>query len=337
MSDAERVLEASGLRVWYAMPGRAERRLVAVDGIDLVVHAGECLGLVGESGSGKSSLGRAVLGLLPEGAGEEGELRVAGSQTIGMSAAELQKLRGEKVSLIFQEPMGRLDPLMRVEDQFVEMIRAHRHGISRARARRMCHETLASLGIPPRRARQWPHEFSGGMRQRIMIGLGIVLRPRLVVADEPTTALDTLVQAQILDILRRLADEQQIAVLLITHNIGAVAEICDRVAVMYAAKVVEVGSVEQVLGAPAHPYTQGLVSSVIHLDTEELSSIPGSPPDLAAPPPGCRFHPRCPYVMDVCSSVEPPAVAVGDGAAACWLHVPEASRPTMAPPRGTPP
>ena len=251
--------------------------------------------------------------------------------------AELQELRGEKVSLIFQEPMGRLDPLMRVEDQFVEMIRAHRHGVSKARARRMCHETLASLGIPPRRARQWPHEFSGGMRQRIMIGLGIVLRPRLVVADEPTTALDTLVQAQILDILRRLADDQQIAVLLITHNIGAVAEICDRVAVMYAAKVVEVGRVEQVLVAPAHPYTRGLVSSVIHLDTEELSSIPGSPPDLAKPPPGCRFHPRCPYVMDVCSSVEPPAVAVGGGTVACWLHVPEGSRPTTARPPGTPP
>jgi oligopeptide/dipeptide ABC transporter ATP-binding protein len=328
MTGAGHVLEVDGLRVWYSTP---KGRLVAVDGIDLSVAAGECLGLVGESGSGKSSLARAILGLLPEGAGEEGDLRVAGEQVIGMSASELRELRGEKVSLIFQEPMSRLDPLMRVEDQFVEMIVAHRHEVSKAEARRMCHETLASLGIPPRRARQWPHEFSGGMRQRIMIGLGIVLRPRLVVADEPTTALDTLVQAQILEILRSLADDQGIAVLLITHNIGAVAEICDRVAVMYAAKVVEVGSVEQVLAAPAHPYTQGLVASVIDLDTQALSSIPGSPPDLAEPPPGCRFHPRCPQVMDLCRSIEPPTVAVGDGTAACWLHVPEGSRPVPVP------
>ena len=327
MSGAEPVLEAHGLTVWYSTP---HGRLVAVDGVDLSVEAGECLGLVGESGCGKSSLGRAVLGLLPEGAGEAGELRVAGEDVTALSASGLRALRGEKVSLIFQEPMSRLDPLMRIEDQFVEMIVAHRPESSKDEARRMCHETLRSLRIPPGRARQYPHEFSGGMRQRIMIGLGIVLRPRLVVADEPTTALDTLVQAQILEILRALADDRGIAVLLITHNVGAVAEICDRVAVMYAAKVVEVGGVEQVLAAPAHPYTQGLVSSVIRLDTEELSSIPGSPPDLADPPPGCRFHPRCPYAMDVCRSVAPPPVAVGDGAVACWLHVPEASRPAPA-------
>ena len=193
----------------------------------------------------------------------------------------------------------------------------------------MCHETLSALGIPPRRAGQYPHEFSGGMRQRIMIGLAIVLHPRLVVADEPTTALDTLVQAQILRILRGLSDDRGIAVMLITHNIGAVAETCDRVAVMYAAKIVEVGSVDQVLSAPAHPYTQGLIASVIHLESESLSSVPGAPPDLAAPPPGCRFHPRCPHVMEVCRSVEPPPVPVGDGTVACWLHVPEAARPAL--------
>jgi oligopeptide/dipeptide ABC transporter ATP-binding protein len=327
VSNAAHVLEARGLRVWYSTP---KGRLVAVDGVDLSVEAGECVGLVGESGCGKSTLGRSILGLLPEGAGESGELRVAGLQVIGMSGSELRELRGEKVSLIFQEPMSRLDPLMRVEDQFVEMIVAHRPGVTKAEARHMCHETLRSLGIPPRRARQYPHEFSGGMRQRIMIGLGIVLRPPLVVADEPTTALDTLVQAQILEILRSLADDHGIAVLLITHNIGAVAEICDRVAVMYAAKVVEVGSVEQVLAAPGHPYTQGLIASVIDLDTETLSSIPGAPPDLADPPAGCRFHPRCPYVMEVCRSVEPPTVAVGGSAVACWLHVPEDARAAPA-------
>ena len=267
MTDARHVLEARALRVWYSTP---KGRLVAVDGIDLTVEAGECLGLVGESGCGKSSLARAILGLLPEGAGEEGELSVAGAPVIGVSPSELRALRGEKVSLIFQEPMSRLDPLMRVEDQFIEMIVAHRREVSKAEARRMCHATLASLGIAALRARQYPHEFSGGMRQRIMIGLGIVLQPRLVVADEPTTALDTLVQAQILEILRSLADDQGIAVLLITHNIGAVAETCDRVAVMYAAKVVEVGTAQQVLSSPAHPYTQGLIAPVINLDTETL-------------------------------------------------------------------
>lgn len=328
MTGAGPVLEARDLRVWYSTPGgRGQGRLIAVDGIDLTVEAGECLGLVGESGCGKSSLARAILGLLPEGAGEEGELSVAGAPVIGASPSDLRALRGEKVSLIFQEPMSRLDPLVRVEDQFVETIIAHRREVSKAEARRMCHATLASLGIPPLRAGQYPHEFSGGMRQRIMIGLGIVLQPRLVVADEPTTALDTLVQAQILEILRSLADDHGIAVLLITHNIGAVAETCDRVAVMYAAKVVEVGSVQQVLTSPGHPYTRGLIASVIHLDTEALSSIPGSPPDLADPPTGCRFHPRCPHVMEVCRSVEPPTIGFGDGTVACWLHVPEGDRP----------
>src|SRR5437870_10076515 len=208
--------------------------------------------------------------------------------------------------------MGRLDPLMRGVDHFVEVVRARRPGTPKDEARRMCRDVLAAMGIPPQRAEQYPHELSGGMRQRVMIGLGVVLHPRLVVADEPTTALDTLVQAQILQILRGLADDQGIAVMLITHNIGAVAETCERVAVMYAAKIVEVGSVGKVLSAPAHPYTQGLIASVIHLESKSLSSIPGAPPDLAAPPPGCRFHPRCPHVMAVCRSVEPPPVPLGD-------------------------
>jgi len=167
------------------------------------------------------------------------------------------------------------------------------------------------------------------MRQRVMIGLGIVLRPSLIVADEPTTALDTITQAQILRILRTLATDQGISVMLITHNLGAVAQTCDRVAVMYAGKIVEVGGVAQVLDGPKHPYTQGLLASVIQLDTTSLSSIPGAPPDLAAPPRGCRFHPRCPHAMAVCQ-VEPPVVAAGDGSVACWLHVPVEARPALA-------
>ena len=332
-APAAPALEARHLRVWYHTP---RRPLVAVDGVELTVGPGECLGLVGESGCGKSTLGRAILGLLPEGAGSDGALLVGGTDVAALGAEELRRLRGEEVSLIFQEPMGRLDPLMRVVDHFVEVVRAHRPGTPRDEARRMCREVLAAMGIPPQRAEQYPHELSGGMRQRVMIGLGIVLRPRLVVADEPTTALDTLVQAQILQLLRDLADEHGIAVLLITHNLGAVAETCDRVAVMYAGRIVEVGPVDQILATPRHPYTQGLLASVIHLGTATLTSIPGAPPDLADPPPGCRFHPRCPHVMPLCRSHDPPAVDVGNATVACWLHVPAEAFPP-SPPGGTPP
>ncbi|HET9442077.1 MAG TPA: ABC transporter ATP-binding protein [Acidimicrobiales bacterium] len=316
-------LQLEGLRVWY---GTAEGRLVAVDGIDLTVGRGETVGLVGESGCGKSTLGRAVLRLLPEGAGSEGAVVVGGRDVMALAPEEVRRLRGEDVSLIFQEPMTRLDPLMRVRDHFVELIRAHRPKTTRREAHRMTAEVLAAMGIPPHRSTQYPHQFSGGMRQRIMIALGIVLRPRLVVADEPTTALDVLVEAQILEILRDLAAADDIAVLLITHNLGIVAEVCDRVAVMYAGKIVEVGPVEEVFRRPRHPYTQGLLASVIHLGSTTLSSVAGAPPDLARPPSGCRFHPRCPHAMQVCPAREPPrVVAAGAGGTevACWLHGPD--------------
>jgi oligopeptide/dipeptide ABC transporter ATP-binding protein len=304
--------------------------LWAVDGVDLELYPGEALGLVGESGSGKSSLGRAVMSLMPPGGQVRGSVRVGDTEVVGAPAGVLRRMRGEHVALVFQEPMTRLDPLMRVSDHFVEAIRTHRPGMSRAAARRMAQDALAQMGIPRTRVDYYPHEFSGGMRQRIMLALGIVLHPSLLIADEPTTALDVIVEAQILDILARLRRDEGVGVLLITHNLGIVAETCDRVAVMYAGKIVEIGPVDRVFGDPKHPYTQGLLASTISLDTTALHSIPGFPPDLVEPPPGCRFAPRCPARMPHCTDAVPAPAEVGAGQrAACYLY-PGADRNRVA-------
>lgn len=312
------ILSIRDVHVSYRTPRGV---VVAVDGVDLDVAEGEAVGLVGESGCGKSTLGRAIIGILPEEGSARGTIELGGRDFSGLPAAERRKLRGEEVALVFQEPMTRLNPLMRIDDHFVETIRAHQPEVSKDAARRKGREALASMGIPPTRASAYPHEFSGGMRQRIMIALGIVLRPRLVVADEPTTALDVIVEAQILGILEDLKRSYRMGLLLITHNLAIVAQTCDRIAVMYAGKIVEIGDVRAVFSEPKHPYTQGLLRSLIHLDTTQLSSIPGAPPDLLAPPPGCRFAPRCPHRMDVCTQREPRLADV-DGAqdAACFLY-----------------
>jgi oligopeptide/dipeptide ABC transporter ATP-binding protein len=303
-------LEVRDIRVTY---GSARGPVVAVDGVDLTIWPGESVGLVGESGCGKSTLGRAIVGVLPEESSVEGRVVVAGDDLREMSAAELRRARGERVALVFQEPMTRLDPLQRVEDHFVETIRAHRPEVKKREARRMARHALAAMRIPPTRARNYPHEFSGGMRQRIMIALGIVLDPELVIADEPTTSLDVIVEAQILDLLDDLRRRLDMGLLLITHNLGIVAETCDRVAVMYAGKIVELAPVDVLFASPKHPYAQGLLASVISLDTVKLASIPGSPPDLLHPPVGCRFAERCPFAMEVCHRVEPVRARLDDG------------------------
>lgn len=323
----EPVLRVRELRVGYRTP---RGPLWAVDGVDVEVRKGESVGLVGESGCGKSSLGRALLNLMPPGGGVRGEVHLAprgdapedaGVDLLTASRSQLRALRGNRVSLVFQEPMTRLDPLMRVSDHFVEAVRAHRPQASKREARRMGEDALAQMGIPRTRIDNFPHEFSGGMRQRIMIALGIVLRPQLVVADEPTTSLDVIVEAQILDILERLRRDEDVGLLLVTHNLGIVAETCDRVAVMYGGKIVEIGPVEQVFTAPQHPYTQGLLASTISLETSELHSIPGAPPDLVDPPPGCRFAARCPEAMARCTEVVPRLARVArEQHAACILH-----------------
>jgi peptide/nickel transport system ATP-binding protein len=319
------VLELRDLRVWYGTEGEPVR---AVDGVSLEIAAGETLGLVGESGCGKSTLGRGILGLLPEAAATAGEVRFRDQDLVRLDAAELRALRGPELGLIFQEPMTRLDPLLTIEDHFLETLRTHEPGLDGEEMRRRSLETLAGMGIPPTRFRQYPHEFSGGMRQRIMIALALVLEPALVVADEPTTALDVIVEAQILAILADLRRNFDTALLLITHSLGVVAEACDRVAVMYAGEIVESGEASRIFSEPAHPYTRELLRSIISLQTTELHYIPGAPPDLVDPPPACRFHPRCPHAMKVCATKHP--IEVTDDAGrrvSCWLHGPESEIP----------
>ena len=319
------VVSVRDLRVYYGTPRGAVR---AVDGVSLDIGAGEVLGLVGESGCGKSTLGRGILGLLPEGAVSDGQVLYDGRNLVGMSVKELRHLRGPDLGLIFQEPMTRLNPLMRIEDHFRETLEQHEPGLTAQEVKKRSLETLGRMGIPPTRFRQYPHEFSGGMRQRIMIALALVLRPKLLIADEPTTALDVIVEAQILSILADLRENFGTALLLITHNLGIVAEACDRVAVMYAGKIAEEGAARDVFAEPAHPYTRELLRSTISLDTTELHSIPGAPPDLIDPPPACRFHPRCPDAMVVCASKDPVEQVLDDGRRVlCWLHGPEQAIP----------
>jgi peptide/nickel transport system ATP-binding protein len=325
VSAAGAVLQARDLRVWYGTEGDPVR---AVDGVSLDIPAGATLGIVGESGCGKSTLGRGILGLLPEGAATAGSVRFKGRELLELSPAELRALRGPELGLIFQEPMTRLDPLLSIEDHFLETLSAHRPDLERDEMRRRSIEALAGMGIPPTRFSQYPHEFSGGMRQRIMIALALVLEPALVVADEPTTALDVIVEAQILGILADLRANFDAALMLITHNLGIVAEACDRVAVMYAGEVVEEGDARQIFSEPAHPYTRELLRSTVSLATTDLHYIPGAPPNLVEPPPACRFHPRCPDAMKVCAARHPIEVHKGEGQrVSCWLHGPESEIP----------
>jgi peptide/nickel transport system ATP-binding protein len=277
----------------------------ALDNISLDVASGESVGIVGETGSGKSTLGKTVLEILPPRTEVNGRVLFLGKELSQLDHDAIRHTRGEKIALIFQDPMTRLNPLMTIADHFVEAIRAHER-VSKQEALRRAEATLTSMRVPESRIHNYPHEFSGGMRQRIMIALALVLNPSLLVADEPTTSLDVIVEAQILEILEDLKRTYKMSLLLITHNLGIVAEVCDRVAVFYAGKIVEIGSADDIFNRPIHPYTRLLLQSIIHLDTKELHSIEGVPPDLVSPPTGCRFHPRCPYAQAVCREKVPP-------------------------------
>jgi peptide/nickel transport system ATP-binding protein len=301
------LLEVEDLRVQFATEDGIVR---AVDGVSLSVEEGRTLGIVGESGSGKSVTGLTVMGLTrARNATVSGEIRFDGDNVLAMGEQRLRSLRGNDIAMIFQDPLSSLHPYYTVGKQLVEAYRTH-HGASKQQGRERAAEMLNMVGIPDPRGRldAYPHEFSGGMRQRAMIAMALINEPRVLIADEPTTALDVTVQAQILDVIQKLQQELRMAVIMITHDLGVVAELADEVTVMYAGRVVERASTDVIFDSPQHPYTWGLLGSIPRLSAprgEELVPISGRPPSLIARPSGCSFHPRCPYVRPAHTEVDP--------------------------------
>ncbi|TRW88023.1 ABC transporter ATP-binding protein [Mycolicibacterium sp. 018/SC-01/001] len=326
---SEPLLEVQDLRVGFATEDGVVQ---AVEGVSFSLAAGEILAIVGESGSGKSVTAQTLTGLTRSPNSRiTGSVTYRGRELVGLDDRGLQDIRGEEIAMVFQDPMSSLNPVYRVGDQIIEMIRAHRD-VPKSEASRRAAELLAAVGIPnpESRLRSYPHEFSGGMRQRVMIAMALALEPAVLIADEPTTALDVTVQAQILRLLAQLNAERGLAVVLITHDLGVVAEVADRVAVMYAGQIVEDGSLDDIFYRPQHPYTWGLLGSLARLDrprSERLAQIPGQPPSLLDPPPGCRFAPRCAFEFDRCG--EPPDLAPtqsGSHLDRCWLDAEEKAR-----------
>jgi peptide/nickel transport system ATP-binding protein len=320
---ARPLLEVRHLRVEF--PTR-RGRLVALDEISFDIAPGEILGVVGESGAGKSLTGAAIIGLLdPPGRVVGGEIRFAGRRIDNLPYEEMRKVRGRQIGAIFQDPLTSLNPLYTVGRQLTETIQTHLP-MNAEQARRRAIHLLEETGIPAaaQRIDQYPHQFSGGMRQRVVIALALAAEPRLIVADEPTTALDVSIQAQIISLLKRLCREHGAAVMLVTHDMGVIAETCDRVAVMYAGRIAEIGPVHDVIHAPAHPYTAGLMGSIPAMDEdrERLLQIDGAMPRLTAIPAGCAYHPRCPRAFDRCQGERPDLMPAGATRAACWLHAP---------------
>jgi peptide/nickel transport system ATP-binding protein len=317
---SEPLLAVKDLRVEF--PTR-QGTLVAVDGVSLSIAPGEVLGVVGESGAGKSLTGAAVIGLIdPPGRIGGGEVWLAGRRIDNLPPDELRRVRGREIGAVFQDPLTSLNPLYTIGRQITETMTTHLH-LSSSETRKRALELLAEVGIPAptRRFDHYPHQFSGGMRQRVVIALALAANPKLIIADEPTTALDVSIQAQIIALLKRLCREHRTAVMLITHDMGVIAETADRVAVMYAGRIAEIGPVADVIHHPRHPYTQGLMGSIpsIVAEREALAQIDGSMPRLTAIPPGCAFHPRCPHVFDRCRRERPELMPAGVTRAACWL------------------
>ena len=301
--------------------------LTAIDGISFDVAPGEVLGVVGESGAGKSITGTSVIGLLdPPGRIAGGEVRLEGKRIDNLPMAEMRKIRGRRIGMVFQDPLTSLNPLYTVGRQLTETIRTHL-GLGRRAAYERAVALLDEVGIPAarRRINAYPHQFSGGMRQRVVIALALAADPVLVIADEPTTALDVSVQAQVINVLKRMCREHGASVMLITHDMGVIAETADRVAVMYAGRIAEIGPVRDVVQRPLHPYTVGLMGSIPKLDHSEprLRQIPGAMPRLDAIPPGCAFNPRCPQVFARCVLQRPEPLQKGASRVACWLHADE--------------
>jgi peptide/nickel transport system ATP-binding protein len=315
------LLEVRNLRIEF--PTR-RGTLVAVDDISLEIAPGEVLGVVGESGAGKSLTGAAIIGLLePPGRIAAGEIKLNGLRIDNLPADEMRKVRGREIGAIFQDPLTSLNPLYTVGQQLIETITTHLN-ISHGAARQRAIDLLAATGIPApdRRIDHSPHQFSGGMRQRVVIALALAAEPKLVIADEPTTALDVSIQAQIISLLKTLCREKKTAVMLVTHDMGVIAETADRVAVMYAGRIAEIGPVADVIHRPKHPYTVGLMGSIPSMtgEAERLLQIDGSMPRLTAIPAGCAFNPRCTQATDRCRRERPDLLAAGATRAACWLH-----------------
>ncbi|MGD9020169.1 MAG: ATP-binding cassette domain-containing protein [Lysobacterales bacterium] len=314
------LLDVKGLDVGFDTP---EGEVHAVNSLNFSIHAGDALAIVGESGSGKTQAVMAIMGLLAENGHAGGQALFKGSDLMRMSAAELNKRRGREIAMIFQDPMTSLNPYLRIDRQMIEVL-MHHQGMGTAEARAKAVEVLRAVRIPDpeRRIRQYPHEFSGGMRQRVMVAMGLLCEPDLLIADEPTTALDVTVQEQISHLMGALRKSFNTAIILITHDLGVVAGLCDRVLVMYAGEAVECGSVEQVYYAPKHPYTRGLLESVPRLDQAEdtgLASIPGNPPNLLSLPDGCKFRDRCPRAFDACVEKPPMRLSEDQQAWRCFL------------------
>jgi len=316
-----RLLELTGVETQLKVKDGTVR---AVDGVSFSVDAGETLGIVGESGSGKSMTALSIMRLLPRsGAIAAGSIKFKGRELTELSEDEMEAIRGTEIAMIFQDPMTSLNPVFRTGWQVAEPLRIHRHE-DRRRAEQSVVSLFTQVGIPDaaRRAAQFPHMFSGGMRQRAMIAMGLSTGPSLLIADEPTTALDVTIQAQILELLRGLNRDHGTATILITHNLGVVAGMCDRVIVMYAGRIVEEGRTEDVFAHPEHPYTWSLLRSIPRLDVEEheeLRAIEGSPPNMTKLPAGCKFHPRCPFVIPRCAQEEPELRPVREQLARCWV------------------
>ncbi len=317
---ADPLLAVEGLRVEF--PTR-QGTLVAVDGVSLSIAPGEVLGVVGESGAGKSLTGAAIIGLIdPPGRIGAGEVRLGGRRIDNLPPEALRRVRGREIGAVFQDPLTSLNPLYTIGRQLVETIATHLE-LSPAAARQRALDLLGEVGIPApeRRFDHYPHQFSGGMRQRVVIALALAANPKLIIADEPTTALDVSIQAQIIALLKRLCREHGTAVMLITHDMGVIAETADRVAVMYAGRIVEIGPVADVIHRSQHPYTKGLMGSIpsIVAEREQLAQIDGAMPRLTAIPSGCAFHPRCPHAFDRCRRERPELMRAGSTRAACWL------------------
>ena len=318
---SEAVLSVRDLRVEFVTRHHVLR---AIDGICFDIAKGEVLGVVGESGAGKSVTGLSVIGLIdPPGRLAGGEIYLSGMRIDNLPPDEMRRIRGKRIGMIFQDPLTSLNPLYRIGDQLVETIRTHLN-LSENAARRRAIDLLAEVGIPApeKRIDAYPHQFSGGMRQRVVIALAICAEPELIIADEPTTALDVSVQAQIIALIKRLGRDHGIAVMLVTHDMGVIAETSDRVAVMYSGRVAEIGPVRDVVQNPLHPYAKGLMGAIPTLagDAARLVQIPGSMPRLSAIPPGCSFNPRCAHAFDRCRIERPELIARGAQAVACHLY-----------------